>query len=191
MKIVAVNGSPRKNGNTARMLNEVTGFAKERGAEVRQFDLVDLHIEDCRGCRVCRNQEKCAQDDDMTELREEIKRCDFLLIGSPIYLGAETGLTKCFADRLFALMGPGNGPGSFKSRLTPGKKAEVIFTCGQQDGNVVYNHINVRYYNLLVRNLQFDDVRTFIIGGANPSVDIRGSKQAKEALEESKRFLFG
>ncbi len=173
------------------MLKEITEFASARGAEVRYFDLVDLHIEDCKGCRSCRSDEKCAQDDEMTGLREEIKLCDFLLVGSPIYMGAETGLTKCFADRLYALMGPGDGPGNFKTRLAPGKKAEVIFTCGQQDGNVVYNHINVRYYNLLVRNLQFDDVRTFIIGGASPSVDIRKSVQAKEALEESERFLFG
>ncbi len=191
MRIVAINGSPRKAGNTARMLKEITDYAASRGAEVHYFDLVDLQIEDCRGCRACRNEDRCAQDDNMSALRDEIKKCDALLIGSPIYMGAETGLTKCFVDRLFALMGPGSGPGNFKSRLAPGKKAEVIFTCGQQDGNVVYNHINVRYYNLLVRNLQFDDVRTFIVGGANPSADIRKSKQAEDVLEESKRFIFG
>ncbi len=189
MRIVAVNGSPRKSGNTARLLKEITDMAQEKGAEVKYHDLVDLEVEDCRACFQCNKTDTCSLDDGMTELREEIQKADYLFLASPIYMGAETGIMKCFVDRLYAFMEPTEVRGKFRSRLKPGKKGFVFFTCGQFDGDKVFNPIMTRYFSLLVKELAFEDVRTYIVPGASPSVDIRTSPRAKEMLAEAKRFL--
>ena len=52
MKLVVVNGSPRKNGNTAAMLKEIAALAERKGMETKYIDLVDLHIADCKGCHL-------------------------------------------------------------------------------------------------------------------------------------------
>ncbi len=112
-----------------------------------------------------------------------------LLLGSPIYMGAETGLMKCFVDRLYAFYGPTDQKGKFTSRLAPGKRGFVVFTCGMSDGDKVYHYLNTRYFALLFSNLGFKDVRTFIVAGANPNEDLSASHRAKVMLDEAKRFI--
>jgi multimeric flavodoxin WrbA len=189
MKVVAVNGSPRKAGNTARMLKEIANQAQQRGAEIKYFDLVDMHIEDCKACKQCKRTDTCSQKDDMNIIKEEMKDADLLILGSPIYMGAETGMMKCFIDRLYGFMLPTKEAGDFESRLEKGKKAIVLFTCGLSDGDKVYNYIKVRYFDLLIKHLRFDDLRTFIVGGANPSEDLRESVQAKDVLSDTEVFF--
>ncbi len=189
MKVVAVNGSPRKAGNTARLLKEITKMAEEKGAEIKYFDLSDIEFEDCRACRQCKKTDTCSIKDELDPVKEEIKNADVLILGSPIFMGAETGVMKCFVDRLYAFYAPTEQKGTFKSRLAPGKKGFVVFTCGMSDGDKVYNYINTRYFSLLFKNLGFRDVRTFIVPGADPNGDLRTSPRAKEMLAEAKRFL--
>jgi multimeric flavodoxin WrbA len=167
----------------------MTKMAEEKGAEVKYYDLVDLEVGDCRACYQCYRTGTCSIEDSMTGIKEDIQKADVLILVSPIYMGAETGIMKCFADRLYVFMEPTETRGTFKSRLKPGKKGFVFFTCGMTDGDKVFNHLTIRYFQLLVKNLGFDDVRTFIVPGAIPSVDIRTSLRAKEMLAEAKRFL--
>jgi multimeric flavodoxin WrbA len=189
MKVVAVNGSPRRSGNTARLLKEITDMAEAKGAEVKYYDLVDLEFEDCRACFQCDKTGTCSIDDDMSGVGKDIQKADVLILASPVYMGAETGIMKCFVDRLYAFMEPTEVRGKFRSRLKPGKKGFVFFTCGQFDGDRVFNHLMVRYFSLMAKELAFEDVRTYIVPGANPSVDIRTNHRAKEMLAEAKRFL--
>ena len=103
MRTVVINGSPRKMGNTAAMLKEMAKFADEEGSRTDYLDLVDLRIADCKACMKCREQGECAQKDDLAMLSTVIKEADLLMLGSPVYMGAETGLMKCFTERLFSL----------------------------------------------------------------------------------------
>jgi multimeric flavodoxin WrbA len=189
MRVVAVNGSPRKSGNTARLLKEISGMAEDKGAEVKYFDLVDLKFEDCRACYQCNKTGTCSITDELDAVKEEIAKADVVVLASPIYMGGETGLMKCLIDRLYSFFRPTGEPGVYQSELSPGKRGFVFFTCGQIDGDKIYNYLNLRYFNLLIKRLQFRDLRTFIIGGANPSVDIRKSTRAKDMLKEAERFL--
>ncbi|HVO77933.1 MAG TPA: flavodoxin family protein [Methanomassiliicoccales archaeon] len=189
MKVVAVNGSPRKAGNTARMLKKMTKMAEEKGAEIKYFDLAEIEFEDCRACRQCKKTDTCSIKDGLDVVKEEIRSADVLLLGSPVYMGAETGLMKCFVDRLYALYAPTDQKGTFKSRLPSGKKGFVVFTCGMSDGDKLYNYLNTRYFSLLSKNLGFKEVRTFIVGGANPNEDLTATHMAKTVLEEAKRLI--
>ena len=104
-KIYAVNGSPRKNGNTAQLLQKALEGAASAGAEVKLIQLADLNFSGCRSCFACKKLANpspgCILKDDLTEILKELLQADGIIMGSPIYFGAETGLYRNFLERLF------------------------------------------------------------------------------------------
>ena len=104
-KIYAVNGSPRKNGNTAQLLQKALEGAASAGAEVKLIQLADLNFSGCRSCFACKKLANpspgCILKDDLAELLKELLQADGIIMGSPIYFGAETGLYRNFLERLF------------------------------------------------------------------------------------------
>ena len=104
-KIFAVNGSPRKNGNTAQLLQKALEGAASAGAEVKLIQLADLNFSGCRSCFACKKLANpspgCILKDDLAELLKELLQADGIIMGSPIYFGAETGLYRNFLERLF------------------------------------------------------------------------------------------
>ena len=104
-KIYAVNGSPRKNGNTAQLLQKALEGAASAGAEVKLIQLADLNFSGCRSCFACKKLANpspgCVLKDDLAETLKELLHADGIIMGSPIYFGAETGLYRNFLERLF------------------------------------------------------------------------------------------
>lgn len=107
MKIFAINGSPRKNWNTAKLLEsflEGAVSASEK-SETETVDLYDLDYKGCLGCGVCKlkggkSYGKCIQNDDIKELLERISEADIIVFGSPIYYAGVTGELRSFMERL-------------------------------------------------------------------------------------------
>ena len=132
MKVVGFVGSPRKNGNTATIVNEVLRGAQESGAETKLFNLNQLNIRGCQACYKCMAPEaRCVQKDDMAALFDEIYSADAVVVGTPIFMFQVTGQTKIFMDRLFSLMYLKDGkPGAFRNKLK-GKKAVAVYSQGQ------------------------------------------------------------
>jgi multimeric flavodoxin WrbA len=108
MKIIAIVGSHRKNGNTARAtalferaLREIAG---EGGVplSMETVYLGELRMESCRGCRTCfdRGEEKCPLHDDLLSLRNRIAEADGALLASPVYVNDVSGSMKTMIDRL-------------------------------------------------------------------------------------------
>ena len=104
-KIYAINGSPRKNGNTAQLLQKALEGAASAGAEVKLIQLADLNFSGCRSCFACKKLENpapgCILKDDLAEILKELLQADGIIMGSPIYFGAESGLCRNFLERLF------------------------------------------------------------------------------------------
>ena len=104
-KIYAINGSPRKNGNTAQLLQKALEGAASAGAEVKLIQLADLDFSGCRSCFACKKLANpapgCVLKDDLAEILKELLQADGIIMGSPIYFGAETGLYRNFLERLF------------------------------------------------------------------------------------------
>ena len=101
MKVVGFVGSPRKDGNTYALVNQILEGAKEKGAETKIINLNKLNIKGCQACMYCRTNYGCAIKDDMQELYEEIKTADAIVLGSPVYMFQVSAQTKAFIDRLF------------------------------------------------------------------------------------------
>lgn len=108
-KVVAIMGSPRKNGNTSNLINEIIKGAEKSGAETKLFNLIDMNIKPCQACYYCRKHEGCLIKDDMQGLYESIKYADAIIIGSPIYMFQITGQMKQLIDRLYPLLSGENG----------------------------------------------------------------------------------
>lgn len=105
MKVLAINGSPRKQWNTATLLNKALEGACSKGAETELINLYDLKFVGCTSCFACKlkNGESygnCAFKDDITPILESIEDVDALILGSPIYLGTVTGVIRSFLERL-------------------------------------------------------------------------------------------
>jgi multimeric flavodoxin WrbA len=105
MKAIAINGSPRKNWNTATLLQKALEGAQSMGAETEFIHLYDLNFKGCTSCFACKRKDnrhigQCAMKDDLTPVLEKIVACDVLFLGSPIYFGNISGEMHSFLERL-------------------------------------------------------------------------------------------
>ena len=104
-KVIIINGSPRKNGNTAKMLKEAQKGAEETGAEVEYFNLYDYDFKGCRSCFVCKLKGNktgglCAIKDEAKPILEKILQADAVIMGSPIYYSYPTGVFRMLLERM-------------------------------------------------------------------------------------------
>lgn len=102
MKIVILNGSPRKGGNTEIMCD---AFAEAAGKthNVVRVDVGRMKISGCMACMYCRTHDhQCVQKDDMEKVWAELKDADMVVFASPIYWFDITAQLKCTIDRLYA-----------------------------------------------------------------------------------------
>ena len=104
MRIIAINGSPRKKWNTYILLEKCLDGAKEAGAETELVNLYDMDYKGCTSCFVCKKKgvtvTKCAMKDNLAPVLERICECDALVLGSPIYFASMTGEMRSFWERL-------------------------------------------------------------------------------------------
>ena len=105
MKVIAINGSPRKNHNTAVLLKKALDGAQANGAETELINLYDLNYKGCTSCFACKRKDgpsygSCAWKDDLSPILIKIKEADAIILGSPIYLHDITGQMHAFLERL-------------------------------------------------------------------------------------------
>lgn len=103
MKIIAVNGSPRKNGNTAELIESALAGACDGGAETKRVDLYAMDYKGCASCFYCKRKDvqhgTCALRDALSPLLEELKEADAVILGSPIYYDNITSGMAAFLER--------------------------------------------------------------------------------------------
>ena len=105
-KIMIIDGGPRKNMNTAQMLQKIAEGAKscDDDVEVKLVRLYELDYKGCMSCMACKIKGKasnvCKFKDPLTPILEEIAQADGLVLGSPIYFGDVTGQMLTFLERL-------------------------------------------------------------------------------------------
>lgn len=105
MKAVFINGSPRKNFNTAKMLKKAIEGAQSVGAECELINLFDFEFTGCRSCFACKIKNSktngvCAIRDSIRPVIEKAQEADIIVIGSPVYFGYPTGQVRNLVERL-------------------------------------------------------------------------------------------
>jgi len=107
MNVIMINGSPRKNGATGKILAYYKEYFDKNysGINIEIINLIDYNIKYCIGCEMCYKTGKCAVTDDNVEnIRELIKKSDGIIFSSPNYASNVTGLFKTFYDRVHITM---------------------------------------------------------------------------------------
>ena len=104
MKVILINGSPRQNGNTMKLLNKAAEGAISVGAETEIVPLYKLNYKGCSSCFACKRKNSpfvghCAMRDDLSPVLEKVITSDVLILGSPIYLGDITSEMRSFLER--------------------------------------------------------------------------------------------
>ena len=104
MKVIAVNGSPRKDWNTAAMLRQALQGSADRGALTELIHLYELDYRGCSSCFACKTRGgpsygRCALQDDLAPVLHRIEKAGALILGSPIYFRQVTGGMRSFLER--------------------------------------------------------------------------------------------
>ena len=132
MKVLILNGSPRKKGTTATLLHALADGASGAGAlpggkEIEWIDVCNLEIKPCRGCLRCRPAGDCIlPEDDAHRVGRLIHETDALVVGTPTYWGNMSGPLKTLFDRLvpaFEFFGEG-----LPKPVQKGKRAAIVVT---------------------------------------------------------------
>ena len=114
MKVLVLQASPKKNGNTATLVERfLAGLVAERAHDVRAHDvhrfwLNDLTIRPCQGCFRCAGESPCVIDDDMQQIYPELVAADLVVFATPIYWWHMNAQMKLCIDRMTALLAEGD-----------------------------------------------------------------------------------
>ena len=119
--IVVLSGSPRKNGNTDRLVAAFVEGAMSAGKKVTVFRVADMQIAGCRGCNQCFAQNGvCVQTDDAQIILDALKEADAYVLASPIYFFSLSAQIRLAIDRTYALLRAG----------MPASTSALLITCG-------------------------------------------------------------
>lgn len=171
MKIIAINGSPRKNGNSAAMLDAAVKGAVEAGAVCERIDLFDLDYKGCVSCFACKRLGgasfgRCGQRDALTAVLDKILAADGLLLATPLYFGEVPGAVRNLLERLWfpAQQYAKNFRSAYPRRIQVGLLYTMNLPSEAMYKGVIGGH--VQNFNMLVGNTayvsavdttQFDD----------------------------------
>ena len=176
-KIVVLNGSPRKHGNTAALIDQFTAGAQSAGHSVARFDIAEMNIRPCIGClRGGKDKDSpCTQKDDMDEIYPDYKAADIIVLASPLYFWSFTAQLKAVIDRIFAVSEANN-------YAAPHKDCVMLIAAG--DGSQSNFKPMIDYYKSFLGNIGWTDAGMLLAGGVNEIGDIAG----KPVLEEARQL---
>lgn len=161
MKVVAFNGSPKKEGNTYHAIKLVTDELEKEGIEVEIIHVGNKVIRGCLACGACaKNQnEKCIIEDEVNGWVQKMKEADGILLGSPVHYSAIGGTMKSFLDRAFYVSGVNGG-------LLRHKVGASVVAVRRSGGLPTFEQLNnyIHYSEMLIPTSNYWNV----IHGAGP-----------------------
>ncbi len=101
MKVLLINGSPRREGNTYLALKEAEHTLNVENIETELIQLGGECVRGCIDCRVCKTKGKCVFDDIVNATAEKFRECDGIIVGSPVYYASANATLIAFLTRLF------------------------------------------------------------------------------------------
>ncbi len=171
MKILVLNGSPRKNGNTD-MLTEAFINGAEKTNEVEVIQVRDYKINPCTGCNYCKTSEGavCVQKDDMSIIFEKLKTADVIVFASPVYFYGISSQLKALVDRLHTPM---------RKEFNTEKLGLILV--GAATLPELFDSIIIQY-ELCMKYFKLGDIGRVLVRGALEKGDVSGDDLKKAYL---------
>lgn len=176
-KIIILNGSPRKNGNTSALTAQFKKGAEETGHVVTEFHLGSMKIGGCLGCwhGGKDTDSPCVQKDDMMKIYPVYREADVVVLASPLYYWFISGQLKTTFDRLFAV-----------AECDPNdrnpKKESVLIMAAEGAGFEESEH----WYDHLEKHIGWKSLGKVLCGWATQPGDIEGKPELQQAYELGK-----
>ena len=204
MNVIGLNGSPRKNWNSAQMLEHALKGAASAGAETELIHLIDLNFTGCRSCFACKRLDgksfgRCAAKDDLSGILTRILEAEAVIISAPVYFGDVPGMVRNLFERLWfpGLMYRRDGACAYDKKV----KVGLIYTMNCPDehfyDSLIGGHKGTfqRFFGetkvvCATETLQFDNYDLYV--GDMFDVPRRQEKHEKVFPEDCQRaFLMG
>ena len=139
LKVLLINGSPHRNGNTFIALSEVAKALEAERIKTEIFPIGNRPIQGCIACYKCNKTGICVfKDEPYLTLRQKTKEADGIIIGSPVYFGGPSGTLCSLLDRLFYSSG----------HLVQYKPAASVVVCRRGGASASFDRLN-KYFTIL------------------------------------------
>jgi multimeric flavodoxin WrbA len=147
-RVVAIYGSPRREGNTALLLREAVQGAREMGAEVEEVVLRDLKMSPCMEIYGCKNAGRCAINDDFQKVYDSILASQAVMLASPIFFYAVSAHTKILMDRCQSLWVKKHWLEEGPTGQSQSQRKGLFISVGATRGKKLFDGtlLTVRYY---------------------------------------------
>jgi len=156
LSVLGIACSPRRNGNTTRLLIEAMDLAKAEGHATELVYLSNLKINPCQGCGACSDEGICVIKDDIPKLQEKLIHADRLIIAAPIFMMSLNAQTKIIIDRMQTFWALKylhhqtliNASGYERIGLylgAAGTKKPDVFTCAERSMKTLFHMLDIRY----------------------------------------------
>ena len=148
MHILAFYGSPRRKGNTARLLREAVAGSREAGAEVKEYVLRDLKLSPCLEIYGCKKDGRCVIKDDFEHIHDRLLSCQGVILASPIFFYTLSSHAKILMDRCQSLW----VKKYWIEKQTPGKRSYerkgLFLSAGATHGKKLFDgaRLSVKYF---------------------------------------------
>jgi len=144
MKLLAINGSRRKNGNTSCLIQSLLAPANQGGAQTEIIFLGDYNIGACTGCEGCGSSWECVIKDDFAQVVKKIDDADGIVLASPTYWYSVTSDMKRFIDRCYSLIQfPVNRKEWIGKYQSTGKVCVTAAVCEQSEASAMGNTLSL------------------------------------------------
>ena len=173
-KIIILNGSPRKKGNTATLTAAFKRGAEKAGNQVTEFFLGEMNINGCKGCfgggKDCNSP--CVQKDDMEIIYPVYREADIVILASPLYYWTISGQLKTAFDRLFAVA-------ECDPNYRNPKKDMALIMAAEGYGFEESEY----WYDCLEKHLGWKNIGKVLCGGVMNVGDISENEKLNEAYQ--------
>ncbi len=167
-RIVALYGSPRRNGNTASLLKQAVAGAREAGAQVDEIVLRDLKMSACLEIYTCKHSGECRLKDDFQRVRDQVLSAGGLMLASPIFYYTVTAHTKILMERFHSLWMKKHMSGRAGEEAPAPRRKGLFISAGATRGKRLFEGtlLSIRYFfdtldmtlwrSLLYRGLEWE-----------------------------------
>lgn len=152
MKVLAINGSARKDGNTAILINTVFEELNKEGIETEMVQLSGKIIEPCKACWACGGRRNCVHKKDLfQEIFEKMTQADGIILGSPVYTANVSANMQAFLERASVVTDMNRGENLFQH------KVGAAVTAARRGGAL--NTLDAMYHFFMLQNM-------FVVGSS-------------------------
>lgn len=158
MKVIGINGSSRKNGNSHILLNIILDYLKTNDIDINVINLSEFDIQSCQACFACKNKKACpAISDDFHIVFENMLQADGIILSSPVYSADISAKMKLLLDRAAVVVA--TNPGIFKYKI--GAAVSAVRRAGGMTAIDTMNHfflnkemiiVGSTYWNMVYGN---------------------------------------